>query len=180
MTLKPIIQASCEQLEVAIEVLNTLTGHQYRSPDPLINGATVGQHWRHLSDHYACFLGGFGTACVDYGDRGRDARTESDLAFALQEARKLVGRLSELASHVNNPLKVRHEPADVDTPAYDSSVARELEFLFSHSSHHLAMISVVLRQHGIKLPSDFGLAASTRRYRAASKIAGPDMSGQPA
>lgn len=180
MTLEPIVQASCEQLEVAIEVLSTLTGRQYQSPDPLINGATVGQHWRHLNDHYACFLGGFGNASVDYGDRCRDARTESDLAFALQEARLLVRRLAELASHTDSPLKVRHEPADVDTPANDSSVARELEFLFSHSSHHLAMISVVLRQLGIKLPVDFGLAASTRRYRAASKIAGPDISGQPA
>lgn len=180
MTLEPIVKASCEQLQLAIDVLTTLTGRQYRSPDPLISGASVGQHWRHLSDHYACFLAGLSNGCVDYGERGRDTRTETDLAFALQEMSALIPRLGKLAHVLDGPLKVRHEPADVDTSANASSVARELEFLFSHSSHHLAMIAVVLRQAGIKLPVEFGLAASTRRYRAAGQISGPDISGQPA
>ena len=44
----------------------------------------------------------------------------------------------------------------------DSNFLRELQFVSHHSTHHMAMIRVICTNLGVSLPSDFGIAASTR------------------
>ena len=43
-------------------------------------------------------------------------------------------------------------------------------FLQSHTSHHKAIISLLLEQTDIKAPEEFGYALSTKAYRQKHKI----------
>ena len=49
-----------------------------------------------------------------------------------------------------------------------SSVGRELQFLVSHTVHHSAMVAASCRVRGLPVSSDYGVAPSTQRHRAAS------------
>jgi hypothetical protein len=53
----------------------------------------------------------------------------------------------------------------------ESSAARELEFLHSHTVHHHALIAEKLSSSGVKLPDDFGVAPSTLKFWAEQKKA---------
>ena len=46
-----------------------------------------------------------------------------------------------------------------------TSLARELEFLVSHTVHHYALVAVLAHAHGVIMPADFGMAPSTLKYR---------------
>jgi hypothetical protein len=45
-------------------------------------------------------------------------------------------------------------------------VARELQFLQSHTVHHYAVIHLMLLQQGIRPDPEFGVAPSTLRHEA--------------
>ncbi|MDH3494762.1 MAG: hypothetical protein OEM82_14505, partial [Acidobacteriota bacterium] len=45
-----------------------------------------------------------------------------------------------------------------------TSLARELEFLHSHTVHHYALIAAKLGSMNIEVPFEFGVAPSTLKY----------------
>ena len=48
--------------------------------------------------------------------------------------------------------------------AAPSSLARELQFLTSHTIHHFAVIALILRAMDVEVDREFGVAPSTLRY----------------
>jgi hypothetical protein len=46
-----------------------------------------------------------------------------------------------------------------------STVARELQYLLSHTIHHHALIGTICASLAVALPKDFGIALSTLKYR---------------
>ena len=51
----------------------------------------------------------------------------------------------------------------------NSTLARETEFVHSHTVHHYALIAAKLKSVGIEVPDEFGVAPSTLRYWATLK-----------
>ena len=51
-----------------------------------------------------------------------------------------------------------------------SSVARELDFLQSHTIHHYAIIAMLCRLQNVVVEQGFGVAPSTLRYQLTSKM----------
>lgn len=135
----------------------------------------VGSQLRHCLDFYDCFLRGLGSGRIDYSDRRRDPRIESERGYAAGRLRELIDRLRGLAGlDLGRAVEVRSdEPTSagsLDAWA-SSSVRRELQFLISHTIHHYALIVALLARQGIVLDddlADFGIAPSTLRSWKAS------------
>src|SRR5436309_15198652 len=52
--------------------------------------ASIGQHYRHVLDHFLCFFGGLESGIIDYDHRGRSRELESDLAEAVAKTNELI------------------------------------------------------------------------------------------
>ena len=125
--------------------------------------------FRHCLDFYLCLLTGLDEQKVDYECRKRDDQVTTDRSYASARMEELIHQLSGLADDTAaRPIKVRGEaPAGgshESAPWSDSSVLRELQFLFSHTVHHYAIIRLLLAAQGFKVDGEFGVAPSTLRY----------------
>jgi hypothetical protein len=139
-----------------------------------------GPHLRHLVEHYEALLQGLrerrapGAVAVAYDRRCRDRRLEREPRLM---RRRLQGLQQALAAL---------DPCDPDTPCAvelcggdggeqvwvsRSTLARELLFLASHTTHHYALIRSGLAERVQALPAGFGKAPATLRHEAAHERA---------
>lgn len=148
-------------------LLHRLRDDAYTHCLPSVFGSSIGAHIRHNLDHYACFLAGLPSGRIDYTARPRNARIETERAVALGEFAR-VCQAFEAMDIAHGSLQVRSESNPDSTPA-PSSMARELEFLLSHTVHHYAIVAILCRLQGIAVEDGFGVAPSTLRHRTETK-----------
>ncbi len=124
---------------------------------------SVGEHFRHNLEFGTRLLEGIKTGKIDYVNRARDSRVELERVYAIERFELLIEAIEELGRHdLNRMVEVRSE---VEQSAWlGSSIARELEFLHSHTVHHYALIASKLESLGIETEKVFGVAPSTREY----------------
>lgn len=154
-------------LRQGIEAINTIGEQAYRLESG--GGSSIGAHFRHVFDHYALFIQGVPEARIDYDQRARDHRVETDTVIAIETAGSLINALEsfpveKMAAELHISANVvRDGQSVVDwTP---STVQRETMYLLSHTVHHYAIISLLAKQVGVELDPDFGVAPSTLAYR---------------
>lgn len=136
-----------------------LIDHEIYAAGSEVSG-NVGAHLRHNLDFVACFLGGLETGTIDYTSRSRDKRVETSRAAAVEKIEELALALSSLdCPELEDKVGVRSETDP--TLILGSTVGRELEFLHSHTVHHYAMIAEKLRNLGLDISPEFGVAPST-------------------
>jgi hypothetical protein len=160
-------------LRQAASLVSGLDAETYGAPGPPPGRGGVGGHIRHVLDFYDCFLRGVPAGRVDYEARSRDARAASDPVYAVARIAETAGRLEGLgAPAACSQLLVRAEgagPAGCPGSWGRSSLARELEFLMSHTVHHFAIVAMLLRLRGVEPGEGLGVAPSTLAYwRSAS------------
>ena len=160
-----VVTANLALLEQAFDLLGRIPDAAYGGPD---DGAKpVGPHFRHVLEHYSCFLDGRPAGRIDYDARRREAALESDREAARQRVRELIGGLTLLADEpLDSPAEARLECGlgEESEQWSPSSVRRELHFLLSHTVHHYALIGLLLDRHGIDPGPEFGVAPSTLKY----------------
>ena len=169
-------------LEQAAKLIRSLDAELYADCpiSPFPGGA--GAQLRHCIDFYDCFLAGLAAGRVDYTQRRRDARLETDPHRARKKIEDLIRALSGLSRELaEGELLVRTEASTGSAPDEAaagapsastvewtrSTVRRELEFLVSHTIHHYALIVMLLDKHGFEIPQQlegFGVAPSTLRH----------------
>lgn len=161
----PVIAANLHCLEQAIELLGRLPESAFARVDAR-HARTAGPHLRHVLDHYSSFLGGLPQFRIDYDARERDPRLETEIPFAIDRLREIVGGLLILdLDLLELPIEVRLESGGGEPEGWSrSTVRRELQFLLSHTIHHFALIAMVLERHDIPVPEDFGVAPSTLKH----------------
>lgn len=130
----------------------------------------VGPHLRHIIEHYETLLVGIPLGIVDYESRARDLVVQSDPEAARDRCESLIRRLdcldarlagqSELAIKVVAAIGLE---GDADC-LQSSTVARELLFLASHTTHHYAIMKPALVELGVVVGEDFGKAPGTIRH----------------
>jgi hypothetical protein len=131
--------------------------------------ANVGEHFRHCFDFVDCLNLGIESGKIDYIQRERNPLVETDLVIALAKIDEIIRTLQVIAlQELNREVLVRHERANDcadETSWCRSSLAREVEFLQSHTVHHYAIIGFKLTNLGIATDENFGVADSTLKYR---------------
>ena len=145
------------------QFIRDLGESRYQTSIPAVACGSIGAHVRHILDHYLSLL--HQKPSVNYDKRERLARLESDLVFATDRLDALCQELAQL--NQDTPVKVQSS-TNLTGRAFqtDSSLARELSFLHSHTTHHMAIIRLMALQLGCQVAADFGKAASTRKHES--------------
>ena len=147
-----------EQLTALVEAFGD---DAYQLADVRLPGSTIGRQVRHVVDHYTQLLHGLESGCVDYDARARDDALECDRACALGVLTALRKRLATVCPAARGQMLT---VACSDAAPSQTSLTRELDFLASHTTHHLALLGLLARELGVTAPVDLGVAFATREH----------------
>lgn len=158
-----LLQANHALLEEAVALIAGLDDDFYTRPLPQYASGSIGQHLRHVLDHYDAVLG-MTDGVIDYDRRRRDSRLESCREEGIREVRRVRDALAALS---DRPVRICSEtsPTRKAVVTADSSLRRELLFATSHAVHHFALIAMLLRIQGVAVPAAFGVAPATLTYQ---------------
>ena len=129
----------------------------------------VGAQLRHVLDHYEAFFEGLPLGRVDYDARRRDGLLESSLDLAAAALAHWHEAMGGLDPATGDALLLVQSDSGAGSDAPDwrpSTVGRELQFLASHTTHHFALMALLLELQGLTPPAGFGVAPSTRAFLA--------------
>ena len=149
------------------QILGQLSTKQMQMPLDVFNGSSVGKHFRHIYDYYACILKGMQKGCVDYADRSRDEMIESNPVDAIdafnQVLRNLLG--VEETWEIGIITDFSGDPSE-ERQTVDSTLGRELLYAHDHALHHLAIIKIGIQSAfpDLILNEEVGVAPSTLKY----------------
>ncbi len=161
-----LIRDNVELLRQGLEVLEKLPDDLYASEAEVLTSGSIGAHFRHCIDFYACLLRDADTGRVDFDRRERSDVVERDRHRAMDLLRELAERLPGLERlGADAALQVRVDADSDDAPWCGSSLGRELRALLSHTVHHFSVVRLLLESHPDALPEGFGIAPSTLRHR---------------
>lgn len=146
-----------------IDLCESLNQEQYSFKSELLNGASIGEHLRHSYEFYVCLLKRENPTIINYDERKRDARIETDLAYAVEQIQSLKTHLKPIKNDV--PLKLSSKEANAQMVS--TSLERELVYCLDHAIHHQALIKIGLKELNLYhlVNENFGVAYSTIRFR---------------
>jgi uncharacterized damage-inducible protein DinB len=147
-------------------LVDQITADDFARPVESLSNATIGQHLRHTLEFFLCFQQGYQNGLINYDNRGHDKLIESDKFIA----RAAIGKISDfIAALQDKPLKLEagYDFGKDLFVTIDTNATRELVYNIEHAVHHMAIMKIGVREIAayIALPSDFGIAASTVRYK---------------
>jgi len=167
MATPQLIEAAQDVLLQGLGLLFELGDHTYSRAVRAPYNASIGQHYRHVLDHFQCLIRGLRSREINYDARERNARIESEVTYAsiltCDVLRSLKGWDEKT---LNSQCKVQTSVSYSSTPTgtVDSNVARELSYCVAHAIHHYAIMRLICTELGINVPAEFGYAPSTFKH----------------
>ncbi len=153
------------ELRQLLELISNSSPRLYSENHPLLNSTSLGGHIRHLLEHYQIFFKAFQNQTpIDYDHRPRCHQCQNCIENAQLVIDDILHDLKAMPQQDESvAVSIITNPALSDMVS-QSSLLREMQFLQSHTVHHLAIIGIVLRQEGISLAGDMTKAPSTVQY----------------
>jgi uncharacterized damage-inducible protein DinB len=160
-------KAVSDTLVLLYETLDKIDDAVYSNPCRELNGATIGQHYRHVIEIFDCLAKGYETGQISYDTRKRDKQLEQDRQTAKQAIKKLMSRISLREKQLQ--LAASYTTDNDDTEYFATTYHRELAYALEHAVHHMAIIKIGFQfiAPGLKLPDNFGVAAATLKHKNA-------------
>ena len=156
------MQTNLDALDEGLELLNRLSSQHYVADQSPIFLGTLGAHYRHLIEHYSCFLNALSDQELSFDSRPREAELENDIRLAKERIKSICDDLALIDSgEIDNSLTVHDQQSDAPIV---STIGRELLFLQAHTVHHHAIIGAMARRLGVQIQSGFGVAVSTQAF----------------
>lgn len=155
------------------DIVHQLDEADFVKPSDSLSHSTIGQHLRHTLEFFICFQQGYDNGLINYDNRAHDKLIESDKYIAL----RAIHAVSEFVNGLKDKalrLEVGYDLRMEDFISVETNATRELVYNIEHTVHHMAIMKIGIREVApyVKLPHDFGIAASTIRYQevAASQV----------
>jgi len=150
-------------LGLLFELGDETYSHTVRAPF----GASIGQHYRHVLEHFQCLIRGARAKEVNYDARERNPRLESEVTYASIATCDVLRAIkhwsdASLQAQCKVVSSVSYQQGSEDT--VDSNVGRELSYCVAHAIHHYAIIRLICAEIGISVPAAFGYAPSTVKH----------------
>ncbi len=159
-------QACINILDQLTDLTSQIEERDFYKPVASLSQSTVGQHLRHTLEFFVCLEEGFTSGVINYDKRCHDKLIESNKFLALAKLSKIKEFVSTQKEDKALTLEVGYDSTEqfISLP---TSYTRELVYNIEHAVHHMALIKIGIMEavRYIKLPSDFGIAASTIRYK---------------
>ncbi len=161
-----IVQGDLEAIDQLAEFIVGLNDEDYNYSHGTVLSSTVGQHLRHILDLYLALINR-NQGVADYDNRRRGAAVENCRQVGLQEIASVRQWLTELtdvqiASECVIQTEVMHSRCTSIQTA--SSLGRELCFVSSHLTHHLAIMAALAKLAGCSVSDSVGVAPATASY----------------
>lgn len=163
MTLENTSKKLLKQLS---EVIIQLGLSEYSSPLPILSGASVGQHIRHILEFYSCLNQGALKSSVNYDKRERNTLLEQDTSYAIEQLKVVLEETSKKSLKQPLTLVACYSEEEVQLK---TTYERELAYNIEHAIHHMAIIKIgILALYpSFNFPEHFGVAYSTVKYQKA-------------
>jgi DinB family protein len=154
-------------LQQGLHLLDSLDAEAYTRQAPGGFGGSIGEHYRHVVEHFTCVLAGIREGNVNYDSRKRDRAIENDIEYARAVTEALIEDFRALPwdvfqKWVQVTYTVAYNTDEIES--VPSNVSREIVFCVGHAVHHYAIIRLLCVQAEIAMPSGFGVAPSTLRH----------------
>jgi hypothetical protein len=165
-----LFEAAQDVLKQGLSLLSDLGDSSYaRVAGPPFD-TSIGQHYRHVLEHFQCFLEGQDAGEINYDARKRNRRLEKEVRYASNttcEILQTLARCSEenLAQNCKAITSLAYSSSAPCT--LNSNAGRELAYCIGHAIHHYALIRLVAGGIGITVSDEFGFAPSTLKHMAA-------------
>jgi len=163
-------QAVEDILSHGLALLADCSPQAYTQVHSTMFGATIGQHYRHVVDHFLCLAGAMVNGEVAYDERARSVPLETDLDHARTVTQMLLRFFQTTpASELRQSCRVTSalDYSELRTITVESNFERELAYCVSHAVHHFAIVRLMCAEVSVNVPKEFGIAPSTLRHRAA-------------
>ncbi len=153
-------------------LVNQLSEQDFIKPVDSLGHSTVGQHLRHTLEFFICLEQGFESGLINYDKRAHDKLIESDKFIALATLNKISDFILSQSSNRALKLEAGYDLDKEEFIAIETNYLRELIYNIEHAVHHMAIMKIGIREiaPAIKLPHDFGIAASTIRYQESASV----------
>ncbi|PQJ53704.1 hypothetical protein BTO11_08510 [Psychrosphaera saromensis] len=126
-----------------------------------MNSGTIGAHVRHVVEHYQSLL--LDADTIDYDNRSRNTAIETQPAMAINSLNSIIFELQKLIADKAVDVLCSTNTAPQTNPT-TSSLRRELVFVHSHTTHHMAIIRILALSMMLPISMNFGKAASTQKF----------------
>ncbi len=164
-----LTQACSNILAQLTQLVSQINEHDFVRPASTLSNSTIGQHLRHTLEFFICFEDGFRNGVINYDKRAHDKLIESDKYIALSAINR-IKMFVEALSEKPLRLEVGYDLDKEDFLTIETTATRELVYNIEHAVHHMAIIKIGIREIAsyVNLSADFGIAASTIRFKEAS------------
>jgi hypothetical protein len=162
-----LIQACVHILSQLNDLVSQITQDDYAKPSEALGKSTIGQHLRHTLEFFVCFEKGFEEGVINYDKRAHDKLIERDKFLAIAALNRITTFIQSLNENKQLKLEVGYDVTHEEFICIDTNATRELVYNIEHAVHHMAIMKIGIREIApyIKLPFDFGIAASTVRHK---------------
>lgn len=164
-----LVENLCAVVSSYKEIIRSLDQEIFCRETP--EHSSAGKHIRHIIDRSRCLLDGIGTGFVDYDDRERSADIEHSTALCILALERIVQDIHSLpGGYQHYPLLISETVSESGCkPTVPSTVGRELLDIINHSTHHLAIIKLILNSLGVRTEADMGKTPSTILFERRQK-----------
>lgn len=147
-------------LQQGIYLLESISNESYKLKQGILE-SSIGEHFRHIIEHYELFWNGMPNGHIDYDQRKRNPLLETDRLFAIESMKQFVSLFqTQIFEQKNISISQNYNPTE-NIPAILSNTNRELLFLLSHTVHHYAIISILVKLDGGIVSDGFGFSPAT-------------------
>ena len=169
-----LTRACTNILEQLQEVVRRIEPDHYSRPIETLSMSTIGQHIRHTLEFFLCLENGFQSGVINYDKRPHDKLIETGKIPALNALHSISQFISDQSYDKALRLEVGYDLAKEEFITIQTNFSRELVYNIEHAVHHMALIKIGLKEVAsyVPLPADFGIAASTIRYKESVGAAG--------
>jgi hypothetical protein len=167
-----LVNACNEILLQLSQLVHSLTDEDFKRPIAALSNSTIGQHLRHTLEFFICLEQGCHTGVINYDRRNHDKSIETDRQLAAETIGRILSFVSNLEEDKAIKLEVNYDLDKEEFEVLESSTARELVYNIEHAVHHMAIMKIGINEIAsyVKLPSGFGIAASTIRHKQAETV----------
>ena len=137
----------------------------YRKSETIAGNASIGHQVRHILDFYTAFINGLKNNVIDYDQRERDVALEENISNAIDKALLTSQQLQHITLETQQSIVVSvSTDTNISSMQGKSTLLRELQFIHSHTTHHMAIIAMLLRLNDIQPGNNFGKSPSTVKH----------------
>ena len=157
--------ATSEIINQLKQIIGQLNDEEFAKPIAILSGNSIGKHIRHIIEFYECLMNGYESGKINYDSRNRNQEYEVSVNRAIEV---LICVESFMFTTNDKPLLLLSAVNGKENEVKSAtSFSRELVYNLEHTTHHMAIIGIALKNTcpQLHIPENFGIAYSTIQYQ---------------